>query len=126
MVVSGFALKARVPILTEAEIAALDPNSINAFDRRAVRQSRALDSKLSDYLLMFSAVSPLSVMASRSIRPEATAVAVMYFETAALTGGLINLSKGLFKRKRPYVYNPDVALADSKRLGPAIPLFPAT
>lgn len=116
MVVSGFVLKAKVPVLTEAEIAALDPNSINAFDRGAMRQVRALDSNLSDYLLMFSAVSPLSVMASRSVRPEATAVAVMYFETAALTGGLINLSKGLFKRKRPYVYNPDVPLFDKQKV----------
>lgn len=112
----GFILKAKVPRLTEAQLATLDPNDINSFDRGAVDNLRELDSHLSDYLLLFSGVAPFSVLASRTIRPEATAIAVMYFETASLTGGFINLSKGLFKRKRPYVYNPNADLSDRTKV----------
>ena len=116
MVISGFIMKAQVDPLTEAELATLDPSSINAFDRGATRNLRELDSHLSDYLLVFSAITPISVLAARPIRKEATAVAVMIFETAALTGGLTNFSKGLFKRKRPYVYNPNADLADRTKV----------
>ncbi|WP_224995589.1 phosphatase PAP2 family protein [Cesiribacter sp. SM1] len=116
MAIGGFILKARVPQLTESQLAALDPNAINSFDRGAVDNLRELDSNLSDYLLGVSAIAPFSVLASRSIRRESLAVMVMYLETAALTGGLTNLSKGLFRRKRPYVYNPDALLKDRTKV----------
>jgi membrane-associated phospholipid phosphatase len=116
MAIGGFILKARVPQLTETQLAALDPNSINSFDRGAVDNIRDLDSHLSDIVLGVSAIAPFSVLASRSIRQESLAVMVMYMETAALTGGLTNLSKGLFRRKRPYVYNPDALLKDRTKV----------
>ncbi|AHM60866.1 PA-phosphatase-like phosphoesterase [Flammeovirgaceae bacterium 311] len=116
MAIGGFVLKARVPQLTEAQLADLDPGTINAFDRGAVDNLRELDSNLSDYLLGVSALAPFSVLASRAIRRESLAIMVMYLETASLTGGLTNLSKGLFRRKRPYVYNPDALLKDRTKV----------
>lgn len=110
--VAGLWLMEQVEPLTEAEVAALDPNDISAFDRGATRQYRFTDANLSDYLLTFSALSPLSVLASRSVRKEFGPVLVMYVETAAMVGGLTSISKGLFKRKRPYNYNPEVRLSD--------------
>lgn len=114
---AGFWLMEQVPPLTEADIAALDPNDINAFDRGATRQYRYADANLSDYLLTFSVLTPLSVLASRPVRKEFGPVLVMYIETAALAGGLTSISKGLFKRKRPYNYNPEVGLNEKLSVG---------
>lgn len=109
---AGMWLMEQVKPLTEADIAALDPNDINAFDRGATRQYRYQDANLSDYLLTVSALTPLTVLASRPVRKEFGPVLVMYVETAAMVGGLTSISKGLFKRKRPYNYNPEVRLSD--------------
>ena len=117
MAFSGLYLMSQVDPLTEAQIAALDPLNVNAFDRAATRQYRYQDANLSDYLLTLSAVTPLSLLASRSVRRELAPIVVMYFETAALAGGLTSISKGLFKRKRPYVYNPNVPLSDKLSVG---------
>lgn len=117
MAVTGMYLMAQVPPLTEAEIALLDPSAINAFDRAATRQYRYQDANLSDHLLTLSALTPFSLLASRSVRRELAPIVVMYFETAALAGGLTSISKGLFKRKRPYAYNPNAPMADKLSVG---------
>jgi membrane-associated phospholipid phosphatase len=110
--IAGLWLMEQVPPLTEADIAALNPDDISAFDRGGTRQYRFNDANLSDYLLTFSALTPLTVLASRPVRKEFGPVLVMYIETAAMVGGLTSISKGFFKRKRPYNYNPDVPMAD--------------
>ncbi len=117
MAVTGMYLMAQVPPLTEAQVNALDPMDVNAFDRAATRQYRYQDANLSDYLLTLSAVTPLSLLASRSVRREFAPVIIMYFETAALNGGLTSISKGLFKRKRPYAYNPEALMSDKLSVG---------
>lgn len=117
MAIGGTLLKYSVPPLTEAELATLDAGSINAFDRVAIGQYRAADAHLSDYLLIFSYLAPFSVLASPPVRKEIRPVLMMYAETAALVGGLTGLSKGFFKRKRPFTYHPDAPLADKLTVG---------
>lgn len=112
MAIGGTLLKYSVPPLTEAQLAALDPASVNSFDRIAIEQYRVSDAYLSDYLLFLSYAAPFSVLASRPVRREFGPVLVMYAETAALVGGLTGLSKGFFKRNRPFTYNPDALMAD--------------
>ncbi|WP_017733192.1 phosphatase PAP2 family protein [Nafulsella turpanensis] len=112
----GYLLMESVDPLTEAQIAALDPADVNAFDRGATRQYRDSDARLSDILLTASAIAPFSVLASRSVRQEFGPVLIMYAETAAMIGGLTSISKGLFMRKRPYSYNPNVPLGDKLTL----------
>lgn len=114
MTIAGFIVKAQVPPLSLDQIAALNPNDINAFDRAATRQYRPADAQLSDILLAVSIVSPFSTLASRPVRKELAPILVMSFETITLAGGLTNFSKGLFMRKRPYVYNPNVPLAEKQ------------
>lgn len=112
MAIGGLLLMEKVPPLTETQLSLLDPADVNSFDRGAIRQYRINTANLSDYLLSVSAVAPFSVLASRSVRKEFAPVLVMYVETAALVGGLTSISKGLFKRKRPYAYNPDALMSD--------------
>ena len=112
----GYLLMESVEPLTEAQIDALDPANVNAFDRGATRQYRDADAQLSDILLMASAIAPFSVLASKSVRHEVGPVLIMYIETAAMVGGLTSISKGLFMRKRPYSYNPNVPLNEKLTL----------
>lgn len=116
MTIAGFIVKARVPPLSEQQILALDPNEINFFDRAATRQYRPADAQLSDLLLAVSIASPFGTLASRPVRKELAPILVMYFETATLAGGLTNFSKGLFKRKRPFVYNQNVPLTEKQTI----------
>ena len=117
MTVAGMYLMAQVDPLTEAQLLALDPQDVNAFDRGATRQYRYQDANLSDHLLTLSVLTPFSVLASRSVRREFAPIIIMYFETAALAGGLTSISKGLFKRKRPYAYNPNAEMSDRLSVG---------
>lgn len=112
MAIGGILLMEEVTPLNEADLAALDPSSVNAFDRGATRQYRVGDGNISDYLLTLGAVSPLSVLASKGVRREFAPILVMYVETAALVGGLTSISKGFFKRKRPFAYNPNALMSD--------------
>lgn len=109
---AGYWLMGEVPVLTEEDIAGLDPLRIGRFDRSATQQYRAADEKLSDYLFALSAVAPLSVFASPVARNEFGPVLMMYAETAVLTRGLTAMSKGLFMRNRPFTYNAAVPMAD--------------
>lgn len=110
--VAGHWLMGEVPTLTEEDIAGLDPQNINSFDRAAIRYYRPGHGKISDYLFALSAAAPFAVFASPVARNEFGPLMVMYAETAVLTRGLTAVSKGLFMRNRPYTYHADAPLAD--------------
>jgi membrane-associated phospholipid phosphatase len=99
--------------LTPEEIAALDPESINWFDRSATRQWSPGAAKASDVMLYTTMVAPLSLLLTDQGSREPWTTGVMYLETYALQGGLTFLAKSLFNRTRPYVYNdnPDIPLS---------------
>ena len=112
MAIGGTLLKYSVPPLTEAQLATLDPASVNSFDRVAIEKYKVANARLSDYLLFLSYAAPFSVLASPTVRREFGPVLAMYAETAALVGGLTGLSKGLFKRNRPFTYNLEAVMDD--------------
>ncbi len=59
------------------------------------------------------AVLPLVLLADKSTRNNAGTVGLMYFETMSLNVAITNLTKNLFKRKRPFVYG-DLASMEKK------------
>jgi membrane-associated phospholipid phosphatase len=99
--------------LTPEEIAALDPESINWFDRSATRQWSPGAAKASDIMVATTTIAPLSLLLTDQGSREPWTMGVMYLETYALQGGLTYLVKNLFNRTRPYVYNdnPDIPLS---------------
>lgn len=99
--------------LTPEEIAALEPDSINWFDRSATRQWSPGAAKASDIMVAATTISPFALMLTEQGSREPWTLGVMYLETYALQGGLTFLTKNLFNRTRPYVYNknPDIPLA---------------
>ena len=98
--------------LTPEEIAALDPETINWFDRSATRRYSPGAAKASDIMLYATMAAPLSLGLTDQGSRDAGTLGLMYLETYALQGGLTYLAKNLFSRTRPYVYNdnPDIPL----------------
>jgi len=99
--------------LTPEEIAALEPATINWFDRSATRRWSPGATKASDIMLYTTMAAPLSLAVTDQGSRQAGTLGVMYLETLLLQGGLTYLAKNSFSRTRPYVYNdnPDILLA---------------
>jgi membrane-associated phospholipid phosphatase len=99
--------------LTPEEIAALDPETINGFDRSATRRWSPGAAKASDIMLYATMVAPVSLAFTDQGSRQPGKLGVMYLETLLLQGGLTFLAKNSFSRTRPYVYNdnPDIPLA---------------
>jgi len=105
------------PAISDAEIAALNPLVVPAFDRWALRQnigSTERPDKISDYILNGAILgSGLALGLDRAIRKDALRIAVLYVETQAITFSLYNFSffGPFFQNKyRPVVYYESVPI----------------
>jgi membrane-associated phospholipid phosphatase len=109
----GYLADAGFELLTPEEIAELDPDSINWFDRSATRRWSPGAAKASDILLYGTMAAPVSLALTDQGSRQAGTLGVMYLETLLLQGGLTYLAKNAFSRTRPFVYNdnPDIPLA---------------
>jgi membrane-associated phospholipid phosphatase len=96
--------------LTPAQVNSLDPYSIAGFDRPAIENWNHNADLASDILLYGSMALPAFMMLNRRARKDFLVIGFIYAETALLTLGITELSKGLSKRARPYAYNPNVSM----------------
>lgn len=103
---------ATLPLPTEAEVLALDPLQINAFDRGATQNLSTSINTLSDVGMYTGMVSPFLLLLDPAIRKDGWQVAVMGVETLAVSTALTFTAKVFTRRYRPYMYNPDYPLAD--------------
>jgi len=101
--------------LTAQDVAALDPGTVNAFDRYSTtRSSKNLDIA-GDVVIYSLAAAPLGFLGLKSINKDvrsAMTFIVMYAESAMLINGLTRTLKISFKRKRPYVYNNSLTISE--------------
>jgi len=105
-------LQNQVAPLTPAEIANLDPQQINPFDRKTIdnyRQEGAGDILLYASFLVPLAV-PLAIFKGDTHRSDWKVWAVMTSELLLLNGGFNGIIKSSVLRIRPFVYNPNVSL----------------
>lgn len=105
--IAGEALVISVKPLTSAQVASLDPQQVNGFDRPATENYSKQAANISTYMAIGSALFPASLLTSRQVRHDLVPIVVMGLETGALVTGLSGLSKSLVKRTRPFVYNPE-------------------
>lgn len=106
----GYVLENRITPLSETAIMALDVQDVPRFDRFATKYWSTTVSNTSDYLLTAGMVLPLGLAVSARCRKEGGPIALMYVEAFLLNEGMTNITKTLVKRKRPFVYNPEVSL----------------
>ena len=109
----GFYLNARSKLFTGDELLALNPANINSFDRIAVSNFSKNADHVSDVFLYGSVVAPFLLLGGRESRSRFGQIMILYGEAFAINGGVTLISKSLFKRPRPYVFNEEV-LTDFK------------
>jgi len=108
-------MKKNKPRLTPEEIAQLDVKSIPAFDRFATRFWSIPAQTGSDVLMYTSMASPLILLIDNNMRKHTSKLALIGLETYLVNAALTSLTKELFKRKRPFVFNPNAPM--HKKLG---------
>lgn len=96
--------------LTPEQIALLNREDINRFDRKATWNWSPTAGYISDAGLYLGLATPSLIFISENARKEYKAVMLMTAETYLLTAGLTSLTKELAKRTRPFVYNDDAPL----------------
>jgi membrane-associated phospholipid phosphatase len=107
----GFALERSEKPLTQQQINALDRNSVNGFDRSATYRYSKTIGTVSDVCAGLAVAAPLGLLADAGIRKTITTFSLMYAEVEIYSYVLPCLGKGLFKRARPFNYNPAVPLS---------------
>jgi membrane-associated phospholipid phosphatase len=102
--------------LDSAEIASLDANDINRFDRSATEQDagyiyRAWD--ISDVGMRGSFLLPALLLLDKEIRQDWAPVLLLFLQSEAIAGNLWSWGTAMhIDRIRPLVYHPDVPYLD--------------
>lgn len=111
----GFKQLGKVATLSESEAAALNPYSINSFDRPiAFLNPSGFEnaSKKSDLFLNVALFSPALLAIDKKMRHDWLDLLTMYAVTHAVDNALYFVAQFSIRRARPFTYNPEVALQD--------------
>lgn len=98
----GEHLRSKVPELTFMD---LEEEEVNQFDQVATTFSSEKARLWSDHTLYASAGLSGSSLFSRASRREFGKISVLFVEVMLLNAGLTNISKSIFQRPRPYVFD---------------------
>ncbi|MCB9235769.1 MAG: phosphatase PAP2 family protein [Bacteroidia bacterium] len=107
----------KIPPLSQAGIAALDPATIPGIDRSATRYWSPGVARASDIVVGGAIAMPFVALAHKKVRSEWLTLGVMGAEAGLTTLGLAEMSKSLVKRPRPFVYNPAAPLSEKEKPG---------
>jgi len=100
---------------TPEEIAALDPEDVNGFDRSATENWSTAAITASDVLVWSLLAAPVGLAIATPGSRQSWTLGAMYGEMLLVTNGLVQLIKGVTDRTRPYAYNDDPEIPDELR-----------
>lgn len=103
-------LDRQVKPLTEEQIMNLNFDKIPPIDRYSTRHLSFRTDEFTDKLLLTSFASPFFLLLDKTGRDNFDDMALIVFQGALINSALVNLSKVVAKRPRPYNYNPDAPL----------------
>lgn len=96
--------------LSLIELATLDPNDINAFDRSATERFSTASLTASHVFAYGSMALPFTLLAMKEVRKNWLYMGFMYAEVGLLTFGVTEITKAAAGRVRPLAYNPEFPL----------------
>ncbi|MCB0630782.1 MAG: phosphatase PAP2 family protein [Saprospiraceae bacterium] len=110
----------KLPLISEERLNRLNEDDLIGLDRIALRQDPTKVStdkaqRISDLLLYSGALSPVILVADRSIRREWLDVTLMYLETQAVTSNFYTwgpLGPSIVERLRPAAYYTELPLEE--------------
>lgn len=106
--ITSLVMMAQVDPLTLDEIAVLDIDDVNSFDRNAVAPYQ--ETLAGDGMLYASCLIPLTFLAYADTRRDWQTIGVMWIETMVLQASVNGIVKAAVHRTRPYVYDPETQL----------------
>ncbi|PSR12524.1 MAG: hypothetical protein DA408_13405 [Bacteroidetes bacterium] len=104
-------LDRRVQPLTEAQIRLLDVGQVAGFDRYATRHYSPQAHQFSNITGLTSIAFPFALLLDQDNREHSGELLLITLEGALLNAGLINLTKTIARRTRPFVYNGSAPMA---------------
>ncbi|WP_116107685.1 phosphatase PAP2 family protein [Lewinella sp. IMCC34191] len=110
LTVTSVLLDRRVTPLTEDDIGILEIDRIPGIDMFSTRHLSLRADEATDKILLASFASPFFLLLDRPGRENFNSAALIVFQGAMINSGLINLTKVLVRRPRPYNYNTDAPL----------------
>lgn len=109
---TAFLLELKRPALSADQINNLDRNSVSLFDRNATYNWNKSAAKWSDGIMYGTGALPLLFLIDKRSRKDFAKVSTIYAEIFLVNVALTNITKELVKRKRPYLYNPNVPMEE--------------
>lgn len=109
----GFRELDRRSTFDESDIAKLNINNINAFDRPVARYDPAgfeQAQKHSDLFLNLSIASPVLLMLGKEMRKDWLDLLTLYLVTHAVDNAVYFAAAYPIRRARPFTYNPDIPM----------------
>lgn len=100
-------LDRKVEPMSLEQLGQLDYDKIWPIDRYSTRYLSFTTDEFTDKLLLTSFASPFFLMLNQRGRDNFNDMALVVFQGALINSALINLSKVVAKRPRPYNYNPN-------------------
>jgi membrane-associated phospholipid phosphatase len=128
MIGSSFGFKAldNVAAFKESDLAGLNPQNVNAFDRPIIFMNPAgfqAAHKTSNLFLNISVLSPLVLALDKNIRKDWLDLISLYLVTHAVDNAVYFATTFPIRRARPLTYNKDVPLADRIGIGKSNSFF---
>lgn len=112
---TGIILDRRVSPLTEEDLSLLEFRRFLPLDEYSTRQFSTTADLLSDKAILAAFASPFFLLFNKRTRTNAGTVGLIAFEGALINSSLINLTKVLVRRPRPFVFN-DTAPLEMKQM----------
>jgi len=103
-------LDRRVEPLLEEQIAILEIDKLFGFDRYSTRFYSQRAHQVSNVSALTSIAFPFALLLDKDNREHSGKLLLMTFEGAIINAGLINFTKTLVRRPRPFVYNGEAPL----------------
>lgn len=109
---TGVYLAKELELLTPLEIAGLNAQNVNSFDRFATRNYSTGFAQASNGLEIATQLAPVLFLTGKNTRKHFGQIIILYLEASFINTGVTIISKMTFRRTRPFVYNPAVSLDD--------------
>lgn len=103
-------LDRRVDPLLEEQIGVLEIDRILGFDRYSLRHYSNAGHQLSNVTALSSIAFPFALLLDKDNREHSGELLLITLEGALINAGLINLTKTIVRRPRPFVYNGSAPL----------------
>lgn len=109
---AGVYFVSQVENFTPLQIAGLDANNVNSFDRFATDNYSTSFANASNILEIGTQLAPMLFLTGKKTRKHFGQIMLLYVEASFINTGVTVITKMTAQRTRPFVYNPNAPQED--------------